>query len=77
MVEHQLELNPDKTEFILLGTEHNKEQLSKHFLENILGNSLKPVDEVRNLGVMFDSASHSTYQQSLSLVMATSEIMQK
>jgi hypothetical protein len=55
MANNRLKLNPDKTEFILIGTEHNRDQLSPLFPTNILGSNLKPVDKVRNLGVIFDS----------------------
>ena len=51
----QIKLNPDKTEFILLGSKNNRKQLLPHFLINILGNQVLPAQSVRNLGVVFDS----------------------
>ena len=47
--------NPDKTEFILIGSQKNRKQLLPHFAINILGNQISPAQSVRNLGVVFDS----------------------
>ena len=51
----KLKLNPDKTEFILIGSPKNCKQLLPHFPINILGNQVSPAQSVRNLGVVFDS----------------------
>ena len=51
----KLKLNPDKTEFILIGSRKNRNQLLPHFPINILGNQVSPAQSVRNLGVVFDS----------------------
>ena len=51
----KLKLNPDKTEFIILGSKSQRVKLSDHFPVNILGNSLEPAESVKNLGVWFDS----------------------
>ena len=51
----KLKLNPDKTEFILIGSPKNHKQLLPHFPINILGNQVSPAQSVRNLGVVFDS----------------------
>ena len=51
----KLKLNPDKTEFILIGSQRNRNQLLPHFPINILGNQVSPAQSVRNLGVVFDS----------------------
>ena len=48
-------LKPDKTEFILIGSRKNHDQLFPHFHINILGNQVSPAQSVRNLGVVFDS----------------------
>ena len=55
MSANKLKLNPDKTEFIVFGTRHQRKNLSKHFPVHILGEPLQPADSVRNLGVWFDS----------------------
>ena len=52
----KLKLNPDKTEFIVIGSDRQRESLSEFFPVDILGSSLSPTDKVRNLGVVFDSA---------------------
>ena len=38
MFANKLKLNPDKTEFILIGSQSNRNQLLPHFPINILGN---------------------------------------
>ena len=55
MAENRLKLNPDKTEFILIGTKHNRDKLSSHFPLDILGNRVHPSNKVKNLGVIFNS----------------------
>ena len=55
MFTNKLKLNPDKTEFILIGSPKNRKQLLPHFPINILGNQFSPAQSVRNLGVVFDS----------------------
>jgi hypothetical protein len=52
----KLKLNLEKTEFILFGSEYSRKKLMTCFPINILGNSLYPVEKVRNLGVIFDSS---------------------
>ena len=39
---NKLKLNPDKTEFILVGLKSNQKQLLPHFPINILGNQVSP-----------------------------------
>ena len=51
----KLKLNPDKTEFILFGSNNQRERLSACFPIDILGNPLYPTESVRNLGVWFDA----------------------
>ena len=55
MFANKLKLNPHKTEFILIGSQRNRNQLLPHFPINILGNQVSPAQSVRNLGVVFDS----------------------
>ena len=55
MFANKLKLNPDKTEFILIGSQRNRNQLLPHFPINILGNQVSPAQSVRNFGVAFDS----------------------
>ena len=55
MSANKLKLNPEKTEFILIGSKNNRKQLLPHFPINILGNQVSPAQSVRNLRVVFDS----------------------
>ena len=55
MFTNKLKLNPEKTEFILIGSKNNSKQLLPHFLINILGNQVSPAQSVKNLRVVFDS----------------------
>ena len=55
MFANKLKLNPEKIEFILIGSKNNCKQLLPHFLINILGNQVSPAQSVRNLGVVFHS----------------------
>ena len=55
MAENKLKLNPDKTEFIVLGTEKQQTKLADHFPIDIMGNKFSPCSKVKNLGVIFDS----------------------
>ena len=55
MAENKLKLNPDKTEFIIFGSQKLQDKLKDLFPVNILGNMLSPTKKVRNLGVIFDS----------------------
>ena len=55
MNSNKLKLNSDKTEFIVFGSPTLKSKLSQIFPIDILGNFLSPVENVRNLGVIFDS----------------------
>ena len=49
MFANKLKLNPEKTEFILIGSKSNRKQLLPHFTINILGNQVLPAQSVRNL----------------------------
>ena len=51
MSSSKLKLNPDKTEFIVFGSNHQRDKLSKFLPAQILGNPLTPTEAVKNLGV--------------------------
>ena len=51
MAANKLKLNPDKNEFVVFGSKVQWAKLAKFFPVDMLGNSLKPADAVRNLGV--------------------------
>ena len=55
MFTNKLKLNPDKTEFILIGSKNNCKKLLLHFPINILGNQVSPVQIVKNPKTVFDS----------------------
>ena len=50
----QTKLNPDKTEFILIGSKYSRKQLHSLFPTDVLGNKVAPASNVKNLGVVFD-----------------------
>ena len=54
MAANKLKLNPDKTEFILIGPKYSRKQLHLFFPTDILGNKVAPASNVKNLGVVFD-----------------------
>ena len=47
----RLKLNPEKTEFTVIGERQVKESLMQKFPTQFLGNSISPTNEVKNLGV--------------------------
>ena len=53
----KLKLNPEKTEFIIIGDRQARESLINKFPTQLLGNSISPTDTVKNLGVIFDSGN--------------------
>ena len=55
MSSSKLKLNPEKTEFIVFGSEIQRSKLSHVFPVDILGNLIYPAQKVRNLGVWFDA----------------------
>ena len=55
MFTKKVKLNPDKTEFILIGSPKTRKELLPHFPINILGNQVSPAQSVRNLRVVFNS----------------------
>ena len=46
MFANKLKLNPEKTEFILIGSKNSRKQLHPHFPINILGNQVSPAQSV-------------------------------
>ena len=54
MAANKLKLNPDKTEFILIGSKYSRKQLHLLFPTDILGNKVAPASNVKNLRVVFD-----------------------
>ena len=54
---YKLKLNPEKTEFIIIGDRQARESLINKFPTQLLGNSISPTDTVKNLGVIFDSGN--------------------
>ena len=55
MTSNRLKLNPDKTEFMLMGSSSQRDKVKHSFPVDILGNSLSSADQARNLGVAFDA----------------------
>ena len=55
MTFNKLKLNPDKTEFVLIGSPHKREELSDFFPLDLLGSPLSPHHSAKNLGFTFDS----------------------
>ena len=52
MSSRKLKLNPDKTEFVLIGSKVQREKISKR----LLAQEVTPSPSARNLGIVFDSA---------------------
>ena len=72
MFTNKLKLNPDKTEFILIGSKNNRKNLLPHFPINILGNQVSPAQSVKNLGVVFDS--NFTFSDHVSQVIKSTRV---
>ena len=51
----KLKLNPEKTEFIIIGQKAIRESLAPNFPVPLLQNNISPSVEVKNLGVIFES----------------------
>ena len=69
---NKLNLSPDKTEFILIGSKNNCKQLLPHCPINILGNQVSPAQSVKNLGVVFDS--NFTFSDHVSQVIKSTRV---
>ena len=54
MIASKLKLNPDKTEFILIGTKAQRDKFEKYFPTKLLDQDVTPTDSARNLGIEFD-----------------------
>ena len=54
MGNNKVKLNPDKTEFIVIGDDQIKSYLKSSFPVSLLGNSMEPDESVKNLGVILD-----------------------
>ena len=54
MCDNRLKLNPDKTDFLLIGHEHQRKKHLSLFPVPLLGVDTKPAAAARNLGVYFD-----------------------
>ena len=55
MGNNKLKVNPDKTEFIVIGDDQIRSSLKSSFPVSLLGNSMEPVESVKNLGVILDA----------------------
>ena len=55
MGNNKLKLNPDKTEFIVIGDDQIRSSLKSSFPVNLLGNSMETAESVKNLGVFLDA----------------------
>ena len=54
MHSNKLKLNPDKTEFLLIGHEQQRRKYQAQFPINLMGVETSPSESARNLGVTFD-----------------------
>ena len=50
----KLNLNPDKTEVLLFGTNSHRKEFMKHFPAKLLDQDITPTDSARHLGVVLD-----------------------
>ena len=55
MGNNKLKLNPDKTEFIVIGDDQIRSSLKSSFPVSLLDNSMKPAELVKNFGVFLDT----------------------
>ena len=53
MIASKLKLNPDKTEFILIGTKAQRYKFKKYSPTKLVDQDVTPTDSARNLGVEF------------------------
>ena len=54
MYQNRLKLNPDKTEFLLIGNDRQRAKYSNVFPLELMGNEVVSSSSARNLGFMFD-----------------------
>ena len=57
MGNNKLKLNPDKTEFIVIGDDQIRNSLKSSFPVSLLGNIMEPAESVKNLGVILVAES--------------------
>ena len=55
-----MKLNPEITEFMIIGDRQARGSLIQKIPTQLLGNSISPTDIVNNLGVTFDSGNTFT-----------------
>ena len=55
MGNNKLKLNPDKTEFIVIGDDQIRSSLKAFFPVSFLCNIMEPAESVKNLGVILDA----------------------
>ena len=55
MGNNKLKLNPDKTEFMVIGDDQIRSYLKSSFPVSLLGNTMEPAESVKNLGVILDA----------------------
>ena len=55
MSKNKLKLNPDKTEFLLIGNGMQRQKFVSSFPIELLGSDISPAASCRNLGVSFDA----------------------
>ena len=55
MGNNKLKLNPDQTEFIVIGYDQIRSSLKSSFPVSLLGNTMEPAESVKNLGVILDA----------------------
>ena len=60
MGNNKLKLNPDKTEFIVIGDDQIRSSLKSSFPVSLLGNTMEPAESVKNLGVILDAENSNT-----------------
>ena len=66
MSTNKLKLNPDKTEFLLIGNERQQVKYLSMFPIELLGVKTNPAKSARNLGVLFDK--NFTFRSHISVV---------
>ena len=54
MGNNKFKLNPDKTEFIVIGDDQIRSSLKSSFPVSLLGNSMEPAELIKKLGVILD-----------------------
>ena len=55
MENNKLQLNPDKTDFTVIGDDQIRSSLKSSFPVSLPGNSMEPAESVKNLGVILDA----------------------